>query len=312
MISIIVPIYKVEPYLRDCLDSIMKQSYDDYEVILVDDGSPDGCGEICDEYVAINDKWKVIHQVNGGLSVARNAGLSIAKGEYICFIDSDDSVDSNYLEMLYSAIVRYEADLAICGYQRIRKKADISSVHNDNFQYMDEKLLWDEVFGNLNNAAWNKLYKRELIAEQRFVQDLYHGEDLIFNLEYISKCHSAVKIDESLYHYWERSGSVTQAVFSERKLMEITAKDVAKKYVSQNYPELIPCAEKYCFRARMNVLRAIFKSQKENEYSNNIKEYKDYIKKNYCLVKKDLRIKEKIEYLLLVKSKWLYCILVRK
>lgn len=114
LISIIIPIYKVEEYLKRCVDSVINQTYKNLEIILIDDGSPDSCGKICDEYAKINNKIYVIHQQNQGVSAARNAGIDKAKGKYICFIDSDDYVDANYIEVLHDGMKK--CDLSICSY----------------------------------------------------------------------------------------------------------------------------------------------------------------------------------------------------
>ena len=114
-VSIIVPVYKVGPYLAKCIDSILSQTLTDFELILVDDGSPDSCGEICDGYAKKDERIKVIHKQNGGLSSARNAGLDIAKGEYIGFVDSDDYIEHDMYEFLYKNSVQYDTDIACCG-----------------------------------------------------------------------------------------------------------------------------------------------------------------------------------------------------
>lgn len=311
MISVIVPVYKVEPYLRGCLDSIGQQTFEEYEVILVDDGSPDHCGKICDEYAAGKENWTVLHQKNAGLSGARNAGLLAAKGEYVCFIDGDDTVDKNYLYLLHKAITDHCADLAICGYQRLKNANEIKETYDAIETFLNKDALWQEVFGRLNNAAWNKLYKKELLTGQKFPEGLYHGEDLMFNLEYITKCERAVMTTAPLYHYWERSGSITKSGFSERKLMEIVSKDLAKEFVSTHYPALIQTAEKYCFRARMNVVRAIYKAKLQKQYQQAEKECTNYVKKNYHGIRKRLNVKERVEYNLFANFRWLYCFLTK-
>ena len=137
MISVIVPVYKVEKYLRQCIESIQRQTYSDLEIILVDDGSPDGCPAICDEYARNDKRIKVLHQENGGLSVARNVGLDIAKGEYIAFVDSDDYIKENMYEMLYNKIVMEDADLIICSYDKV----DENNNKIDNYSPLQDEVL---------------------------------------------------------------------------------------------------------------------------------------------------------------------------
>ncbi len=309
MISLIVPVYNVEKYLHSCLDSIIEQTYKDYEVILVDDGSPDWCGQICDEYVRCNDKFAVIHGENAGQSGARNAGLVIARGEYICFIDSDDTIDSNYLLWMYNSIINIESDIVICGYQAVNNKKDIRICQVQTVKRLNEDGIRQEVFGKLNNSACNKLYRRELIADLLFPVGIYHGEDLLFNINYLSKCKYGILLKAPLYHYWRRSGSITRGSFSERKLLEITVKDLAKIYIEVYRPQMIEVVENYCFRARMNVLSSIYKSKNEKAYAKEVEIYTGYIKRNYKQLSNSLRIKERVEYYIFTSCRPAYKVL---
>lgn len=137
LISIIVPVYNVEPYLEQCIDSILNQSFRDFELILVDDGSPDRCGEICDRYAAADDRIRVIHQKNGGVSAARNAGMEVSKGKYIVFVDSDDMVHPLYLEHLYKAIQKHNADISMCWFSRFEK----NPTYDENQAYAEKRIL---------------------------------------------------------------------------------------------------------------------------------------------------------------------------
>ena len=311
MISIIIPVYKAELYIRNCLNSVLNQTYKDYEVILIDDGSPDACGKICEEYAENRSNWIVVHQQNAGQAAARNLGLSMAKGDYICFIDSDDSVHSNYLQKLYHSLIETNSDLAICGYQRISESSKITKLEENELVKLNENELWEEVFCHLNNAVWNKLYRKDFLNGLHFPCGLYHGEDLMFNLRYISRCKNAVWVQSKLYYYWEREGSVTKSVFSERKLMEIDSKDAAREFIKNHHPNLLSVADKYCFRARMNIIRSIYKNFKENDYSNQIYEYSSYVKENYPKVSALIELKEKVEYFLFVKVRWLYLCIIK-
>lgn len=312
MISIIVPVYNVEQYLHACLESIKRQTFKDYEVILVDDGSPDNSGRICDEYADKNINWRVVHKENGGLSSARNTGLEEAKGEYICFIDSDDTVDANYLQFLYHALVDGQADIAICGCQRIFHSEDIQSAAKTRKSVLYQEGLWKEVFGNLNNSSCNKIYRRKLIGDLRFMDGLYHGEDLMFNLAYILNCSRAVMLDTPLYHYWERKGSVTRSGYTDRRIMEIAAKDVAEEFIHNHYPTMSVVAGKYCFRARMNVIRAMVLAKKESEHSDKLLEYRRYVQENYGNVRAQLKLKERVEYQLFTRCFGIYRVVICK
>ena len=188
-----LPIYKVEPYLRRAIDSIIKQSYSNLEIILVDDGSPDKCGEICDEYGLLDDRIKVIHKENGGLSDARNAGLDIAAGEYIAFVDSDDYIAGDYVETLLAALNEHDADVAMCAYavtSSLEYDGSIFEAGHDDDKKRDgaiEVCSREELLKNLYDAnhcdatyfivAWNKLYKASLWEGIRFPKGKIHEDE---------------------------------------------------------------------------------------------------------------------------------------
>ena len=197
MISVIVPVYNVEKYIRQCLDSIVGQTYQDLEIILVDDGSPDSSGAICDEYAEKDSRIKVIHKQNEGQSIARNVGMQTATGDFIGFVDSDDSIDLEMFEKLFSAIDG--VDIAICGHNVVYD-AKIETNSKGKEKTLNESELWQEVFGNLNNAVWNKLFRRELLTNIQFDSNFAHGEDLIFNILYLQKVKAGRLIDEPLYN----------------------------------------------------------------------------------------------------------------
>lgn len=313
MISVIVPIYNVEQYLRTCIESILSQTYKDLEIILVDDGSPDNSGQICDEYAKMDSRILVIHQKNTGQSGARNTGLNIAKGEYVTFVDADDYIESSAYEILMTEISKNDVDLLLFGHNLIKDSRilDKNLKRSKNISIiLDTNELWREVFGNLNNAVWNKLYKRELIGTKRFKLGLFHGEDLLFNLEYINECSSALEISLPLYNYVKREGSVTTSNFSKKKLDEIISKDLARNLILDNCPQMLSTAETFCFRARMNVIRSIYKSGEIDENIELLEQLNTYIKHNYSGVSKKLKVKEKIEYFLYMDFKIIYKLLL--
>lgn len=169
LISVIVPIYNVEKYLNKCIESIINQSYSNLEIILVDDGSKDSSGIMCDSYILKDKRIKVIHKENGGLSDARNVGLDKAKGEYIVFIDSDDWIDEKMIEILYNIIKKNNSDISICDYflaynEEIQtQKEDIEIINLSNIEAL--KTIYDKDLGVCMIVAWNKLYKRNLFKD---------------------------------------------------------------------------------------------------------------------------------------------------
>ena len=209
LISVIVPVYNVEPYLRKCVDSILAQSYSNLEVILVDDGSPDGCGAICDEYAAKDARVRVIHKPNGGVSDARNAGLDIMTGEYVAFVDSDDWIDEQHLSSLY-ALVKGGADIAVSDVRRIL--TDETEICR--FVYQQREDITDEsIFG----YAWNKLYRRSIIGDVRFTIPFI--EDLTFNLRILGEKHPCYVFTKTAsYNYLMREDSLLTSPVSHEKV----------------------------------------------------------------------------------------------
>lgn len=304
MISIIVPVYNVEKYLKSCLDSIVNQTYRDLEIILIDDGSTDSSGAICDEYAKNDFRIKVVHKENGGQSSARNTGLEIATGEFVGFVDSDDSIYLDMFSCLHSAIE--DVDVSICGHNIVCGDKIESICDNKEDKILSYNELWEEVFGKLNNAVWNKLYRKEILRDIRFNTNFSHGEDLLFNILYLERAKSGKIIDKALYNYYKRGDSITTGKFNSRKLLEADSKDEALKLVKQIYPPMTQTAKKYCFRARMNLIRNIYKAKVKNQYQAELKNYKEYVFQNYSKVKAQLRSKERFEFFLLKYFKCIY------
>lgn len=211
LVSIIVPIYKVEPYLRRCLDSIVNQTYTNLEVILVDDGSPDNCPQICDEYAVKDSRIVVIHKENGGLSDARNAGLDICKGEYISFVDSDDWVDNRYIEVLLEGITKNNADIAIGEIKKIgtfEKPLPFGASSFITYSPIEAiKRIYTKTEASFI-AAWGKLFKASIFLDLRFPLSKIH-EDEYVNYIWFSKSNNIVYTDTILYYYFSRSDSIT-------------------------------------------------------------------------------------------------------
>lgn len=308
MISVIVPVYKVEKYLEKCVNSICSQSYSDLEIILVDDGSPDNCGKICDEMALNDQRIRVIHQKNQGLAAARNAGLAIAQGKYVAFVDSDDTIENGAYLMLHNMIEHYDTDIAICECRKVKENELLKQVEYSNYndKLLDNNKLWDLVFGQLNNSSCNKLYKRSLLNDLQFPEKVVHGEDLLFNIEYLVKCNTGVYNEAPVYNYLSRNNSITRSSFNESVFFEIVAKDKAKDLVKKYMPVQMSKAELFCFRARMNVLRSVYAADNELRYQDKIDEIKKYIKQQYRNVKRSLKKKEIIEYKLFFSLPSLY------
>ncbi len=311
MISVIVPVYNVEKYLHKCVDSIINQTYKDLEIILVDDGSPDNCPKICDEYAQKDNRIKVIHKENGGLSSARNAGLQVAIGDYIAFVDSDDYIDEHMYEKLLDALKSSNADFCMCGDRTVDENGE--EITRNNFSA--KMYFIDEIIENfvlpLKTAAWNKLYKREYIGENVFPEGRVHGEDLVFQLSLLISETTMCVIPDVCYNYVKRSSSITTSKFSNKSFDEVWCKDKAYSIIQDKFPMFQQQANIWRFRARMNLIRKLCKTSEIQKYNSVYNEYRKWLKGNYYVVRSSLKKKERLEFLLLKTSKVLYRIALK-
>ncbi|WP_022765636.1 glycosyltransferase family 2 protein [Butyrivibrio sp. XPD2006] len=230
LISIIVPIYKVEDYLRKCVDSLIRQTYTNIEILLVDDGSPDNCPAICNECAKADDRIKVIHKPNGGLSDARNAGIEVAKGEYFLFVDSDDYININMVNTLYEAVKKNSADVAICRYQSVKDDEDINiesiEDYSDSFVLTDDEYFENPVYSSDRRTefivAWNKLYARKLFDNVRYPKGKVHEDEFTtYKLLYASA--KTVYVPHVLYYYVQRGDSIMSAGIAKKRLLVLDA-----------------------------------------------------------------------------------------
>lgn len=224
-ISIIVPVYNVEPYLRKCIDSILAQTFKDFELILIDDGSPDQSGVILDEYAKKDSRTRVIHKENGGVSSARNAGIDIAQGEFIAFVDPDDTIDKNMYKILYDSILHFQVDIVVCPIKiinTINNDSRASSVWKEtnsriNKDTIKNKIIPELLSGRTYNlySCVNKLYKRSIFDELniRFDENKHHGEDVRMNFILLTFIKDLVFIEKPLYNYFIRKRDSLTKVF---------------------------------------------------------------------------------------------------
>lgn len=232
-VSVIVPVYNVEKYINRCIDSLINQTFTDLEIILVNDGSLDNSGKICDEYAKKYKNIIVIHKENGGLSSARNAGIEIAKGEYLAFVDSDDYVDNKIYEKLYNEAKKEKADTCLCGFYRVRSNNKIIECKNPmGGRVIKQDNILKDILVNMMGAepsyymdnflevcVWKGIYSRKIILNNniRFVSERdYISEDAIFCIDYIPKTSCVVNIYDCLYYYCENEDSLTTKYRSDR------------------------------------------------------------------------------------------------
>lgn len=290
-ISIIVPIYKVEKYLNRCIDSILNQSYKNIEVILVDDGSPDNCGKICDEYLLKDNRIRVIHKENGGLSSARNSGLDIATGDYIGFVDSDDWIEPKMYETLIENAIKYNAQISVGGVVDLleegNKYTSIKSTFGGNIhiQCLNKEDAMKKFFLG-SWSAWDKIYKREIHENIRFPEGEIN-EDEAIAVKILDNCEKIVYTNEVFYNYIKRPDSITTSEFSEKKLDWYRNCKRNLEFIKENYSNLSEYAEvRFCnsimwslrciaienkvFKDSINMLLSNLRDNKKELLNNNL------------------------------------------
>lgn len=256
-ISVIVPVYKVEKYLDRCIESIVNQTYPDFELILVDDGSPDGSPILCDKWAEKDSRVHVIHKKNGGASSARNAGLKIAKGNWIAFADSDDWLDRTALKTLYDLANQYNVPMAIGGTRVVQKYTDASIVMKQNAKVLSNADLMSRFF-RLNgepdtHSVCGAIIRRDILEDYSFIEGRMN-EDVETCYYLARKCEAAVYTDAPLYNYFKNIEGVTNSGFSKKKLDLLDIWDIVQKQVEQFTPEYSYACEMNCKRARFTLL----------------------------------------------------------
>lgn len=217
-VSVIIPVYNVEKYLNRCVDSVINQTYKNLEIILVDDGSPDNCSRLCDEYAEKDDRVNVIHKENGWLSSARNAGMDIMTGDYVTFIDSDDYVKENMIERMVELMKEHNADVVQVGYC-----SDENEFYNDKTDFSEKIIEGNDnikafIDGIMYVMAWGKLYHSKTIADFRFLENLRCVEDEEFGLRFYKNVNKTVLCDEKMYFYFqENQNSIMKNIMKNRE-----------------------------------------------------------------------------------------------
>jgi len=307
LISIIVPVYNVEKYLERCIKSIIDQTYKKLDIILVDDGSTDKSGQICDNYIRIDSRIRVIHKENGGLSDARNVGMEEAKGKLISFIDSDDFIDRNMIKILYENMINTNSDISICG---VRKVNEQEKIDNESLTINDKIKVFDpiEVYRNLYNdlaletvVAWNKLYKKELFDTIKYPKGKIHEDNYVIHY-LISKTKKVVYTYSKLYYYVQRKNSIMKKKFNISRLDELQALEERMEFFKKL--DLQELYEKTMYRYCASNRHCYIKIEN--------KEVKDNLNERFKLISKKLKKgkyiskKEKIKLFILENFLWIY------
>lgn len=241
LVSVIVPVYNVELYLKFCVESIIMQTYENLEIILVDDGSQDGSDKICDDYANNDPRIKVVHKTNGGVSDARNWGVKAATGKYIAFVDSDDYIHEDMYSILYQTLVRYDADIVQCGHYIISDNTITDMIHSDgNITVHNQKeaireIMFDET---INSFAWDKLYKRELFEDFKYKNLNYH-EDIASTFKLFLKSTKVVCNNIPLYYYVRNQESISHTLSPEKYYSSYKAFKERESTIKEFCPEAL-------------------------------------------------------------------------
>ncbi len=301
LISVIVPIYNVEEYLNKCVGSIVSQTYNNLEIILVDDGSLDGCPQICDKWSEQDERIKVIHKENGGLSDARNAGMEIMKGEYVSFVDGDDYIDERYIEVLYNNLVKYNAEISQVSFNT----EELLSSNEIKINVLDAsvscKNFYISKIPQMMISSCAKLFKTDLIGNQRFPKGR-NFEDQFFTPRVVYYAHNIVMSNERLYNYVNRQNSITRVPFNAQKMLDILwVMQENRRFFKEN--KVFDMAIILYFHRKKLISKLNIAAYIENLHNEVPKEYRQrlIISKIKYFIYMPFREKKSAVYLLLVK-----------
>lgn len=318
LISIIVPIYNIELYINRCVESIVNQIYKNLEIILVDDGSNDKSGDICDDWVKVDSRIKVIHKKNGGLSDARNAGLDIAKGDYIAFVDGDDFIDANMYQDMLNFFKKYNCDVCVCG---ICKIEDGKEFITRPYRYLDkrfkvlnnEEALVELLNDKIDVSSCNKLYKREIVEDLRFPYGITN-EDFALMYKYFFKSKQVIIINKNYYKYIQRDESITTTKFNERQFDKYYNCLNMVKFIQKKIPNLLDVAHEYLWYQTFCLLKKVYVDNLYKSYHKHIIVMRKTLKNDFLkiLFNKKIGIKVKLMYICIGWSPKLYMFIHNK
>lgn len=291
LISVIVPVYKVEKYLDRCVQSIVDQTYRNLEIILVDDGSPDNSPALCDAWVEKDSRIKVIHKENGGLSDARNAGMAIATGELMGFIDSDDYIAPEMYQLLFERMKADNSDISACGVEMVFEDGTPSQnlTHAGEFvldTVQAMKTIVQEKY--LKQPVWYKLYKSALVHDTLFPVGKYH-EDVFWSYQAVARARKVSVIDRPCYYYIQRSGSIMGQGYSLKRLDAVEAKLQRLEFIKREFPELVSDAQVDLLFTCMYQGQLALKSLAADEKNQAVRHLCSAVKASGHLDKKELR-----------------------
>jgi glycosyltransferase involved in cell wall biosynthesis len=279
LISIIIPVYNTEKYLKQCINSVLSQTFTDFELILVDDGSKDSSPDICEQYAQSDDRIRVIHQKNSGVSAARNTGLNHAQGQNICFIDADDWVENDFLSTLYSNKCSSNADIVFC---------NIKIVYGERIDlfipYDSQKSTTDipNYLSKTGTYVYGCIFSKQIVGDQRFPHEIHLCEDLYFMARLLSKCKHAVNCYIPLYNYRQWDGSVTRNITPELNSEMLKCLDSTLHFFS-NYPDYNEFQKVFAWRTLSITIQLALSTNSFRDFIEKNKANKAYVMNNPLL-----------------------------
>ncbi len=279
LISVIVPVYKVEPYLNECVDSVLAQTYENIEVILVDDGSPDRCPQMCDDYAAAHANVRVVHKANGGLSSARNAGLAVATGEWITFVDSDDKVDADMLMTMYNETASTDADVVITLSKILGQTEIMYMYYKHEVQFTGTEAMIALFQEKLRMSVWAKLFRKSVISDIRFREGVLN-EDIEFMFYIYQNCSKVVYLPVALYNYRVNPTSITKTKLSPLFRDCLNNVDIIEEKAKSLSPEICEAAHTLKIIRYIHIAVLIRRSNALDYYADEMSRCLDVIRKN--------------------------------
>lgn len=296
MISVIVPVYNVEKYIKKGIESLLAQSYQNIEIILVDDGSPDNSPAILDQYTKKDSRIKVLHQKNQGVSTARNNGIKISNGEYILFVDGDDYVGKDYVEFFYKLISQKSADIAV-NYDHFSALNSSHNHHEKEEVESPDQIIEDIYLGKMNVAVWNKMYKKSFLEKNniRFNPKIWYGEGMLFNIECLSSTKKIAVGSRKVYYQVYNQNSAMRSFNMESNLCGIRSLELQKKYLDKKNKKLIRAWEYHLRCFNRSILTGIVKTNSKKKYYSQYKEcIRGLRRRIFLLFQVDIPLRERM------------------
>jgi len=280
LVSIIIPVYNAEAYIEACVQSVVEQTYDNFELLLIDDGSSDDSPAICDRLAASDSRIKVHHQDNRGVSVARNAGKKYSEGQYLLFVDADDTMQPDMLQRMVKRIETAQAQIAVCGINIVSEAGQVLFSRSvDEKEYSAEEALRSFLLGQVfENGVWNKLFRKDLIENVDFVAGRRMNEDIFFIYEAFCNVEKVATCGAVGYNYYERKGSASHSTFSDRWFDNSYFAHKIYELTIDRFPQLEQAAKSYLLRSQYHLLRLMYSSGVEEQYKEEYQEIRNVLK----------------------------------